>query len=158
MNIWAGASSSVVERLVANEKVAGSIPVSRSRSLTRLIIAMIFWGKVRKRSGRGKTLGFPTANVNLRKPISQGIYISQTRVGKNLYHSVTFIGQAKTFNETKFQAESYIFNFNKSIYGQWISMYLIKKIRNNKKFTSKEDLVKEIKKDITKAKAYFSRL
>jgi len=47
-----------------------------------------FWGKVRKHNQRGKKLGFPTANVNLRKKIPEGIYISQTKIGQNLFPSL----------------------------------------------------------------------
>ncbi|MBI2085832.1 riboflavin biosynthesis protein RibF [Candidatus Daviesbacteria bacterium] len=114
-----------------------------------------FWGKVRKHNQRGKKLGFPTANVNLTKDISVGIYISKTKLNGVLYPSLTFIGMAKTFNEKKFLAETFILDFNKDIYGKWISVSLIKKIRNNQKFNSAEELIKQMKKDEQEAKKYF---
>ncbi|MDO8638977.1 MAG: riboflavin kinase, partial [Candidatus Daviesbacteria bacterium] len=105
---------------------------------------------------RGKQLGFPTANVNLTKNIPEGIYISKTKIKKNIYFSLTFIGTAKTFNEKKFLAETYILDFDRNIYGKWISVELIKKIRNNQKFNSAEDLVKQMKQDEQEARQYFS--
>ncbi len=114
-----------------------------------------FWGKVRKHNQRGKTLGFPTANVDLHRKIPEGIYISKTKSQEQIYFSLTFVGIAKTFDEQKFLAETYILDFNRNIYGQWISVELIKKIRNNQKFKSVDNLIRQMKKDEQKARHYF---
>ncbi len=116
-----------------------------------------FWGKVRKHNQRGKRLGFPTANVNLRKHIPEGIYISKTKIQGKLFPSVTFIGKAETFNEEKFLAETYILDFKENIYNKWISMKLLKKIRENKKFSSAKDLIAQMQKDETEARKYFGK-
>ena len=116
---------------------------------------MKFWGKVRINHQRGKALGFPTANVNLAKKISEGIYISKTKIGNKIYLSLTFIGKAKTFNEQKFQAETYILDFNQNIYQKWISINLLKKIRGNQKFDSVSELIKQMKDDEIVARLYF---
>lgn len=118
----------------------------------------IFWGKVRKGNQRGKSLGFPTANLNLSKRISEGIYVSVTKLNKIVYQSITFIGSAKTFDEHTYQAETYILNFTKDIYSQWISVKLLKKLRNNKKFVSVGELVKQMSKDKKETKDYFKHL
>lgn len=115
-----------------------------------------FWGKVRHHNQRGRKLGFPTANVNLRKKYPQGIYISKTKIGKSIYPSLTFIGRVKTFNETKFQAETYILDFNKNIYGKWITVSLLKKIRGNKKFNSARELIAQMKEDEKMARQYLN--
>lgn len=115
-----------------------------------------FWGKVRKHNQRGRKLGFPTANINLRKNIAEGIYVSQTKIEEKIYPSLTFIGQAKTFNEKKFHAETYILDFSKNIYDQWISVQLLKKIRGNKKFNSAEELIIQMEKDKQVARRYFN--
>lgn len=114
-----------------------------------------FWGKVRKHNQRGRKLGFPTANISLHKKIPEGIYISKAKVGRLVYGSVTFIGSAKTFNETRFHAETYILDFNQNIYGKWISIELIKKIRANKKFDSAEELIKQMEQDEQETRKYF---
>lgn len=119
---------------------------------------MKFWGKVKKNSQRGKGLGFPTANINLRKNIPEGIYISKIKLDKKHYPALTFIGIAKTFNEKKVQAEIYILDFKKNIYGSWISIELIKKIRGNIKFNSAKDLIAQMKKDELEARKYFNNL
>lgn len=114
-----------------------------------------FWGKVRTENKRGKDLGFPTANVNLSKSIPEGIYISLSKVDSKKCKSLTFIGTAKTFKETRFHSETYILDFKKNIYGKWISIELLKKIRGNKKFNSASDLVNQMKKDEKEARAFF---
>ncbi len=116
-----------------------------------------FWGKVRKHNQRGRKLGFPTANVNLSNQIPEGIYISQTKIKKQEYLSLTFIGAAKTFNESQSRAETYILDFNDSIYDQWISVKLIKKIRDNQKFQSADSLIKQMEKDEKEARKYFKQ-
>ena len=116
---------------------------------------MKFWGKVRTYNKRGKDLCFPTANVNLSKDIPEGIYISKTKVGGIVYKSLTFIGAAKTFGETRFHSETFILDFKKDIYKSWISVELLKKIRGNKKFDSATDLVAQMKKDEKEARVYF---
>jgi len=114
-------------------------------------------GKVKKGNSRGKALGYPTANINLFKNIDQGIYISKTKVNGKEYNSLTFIGNATTFNETKIKAETYILNFNSNIYGKFIYIELIKKIRGNVKFKSEKELVDQMDKDLKVAKDYFTK-
>lgn len=114
-----------------------------------------FWGKVKKYKQRGKSLGFPTANVNLTKNIPEGIYISKTKLANKILPSVTFIGKVKTFNEQKFQAETYILDFDKNIYDNWITVKILKKIRENKKFGSVKDLISQMKNDEIVAREYF---
>lgn len=115
-----------------------------------------FWGKVRKHNQRGNRLGFPTANVSLHTSIPEGIYVSKTKIEKDWHKSVTFIGAAKTFNEKSFHSETYILDFEKNIYGKWISVELLKKIRGNQKFKSAKELVWQMEKDEKEARKYFA--
>lgn len=114
-----------------------------------------FWGKVQRGKQRGKTLGFPTANIGLHQKIPQGVYLSQTKVGKQWLPSLTFIGNATTFGEKEYKAETYILSFNKSMYHQWISIKLLKKIRGNKKFATIDLLTLQMKRDKKTAKKFF---
>lgn len=119
---------------------------------------MKFYGKVIKGEQRGKDLGFPTANINISNPDligAEGIYISKVKLENTWYPTITFIGAAKTFDEKKIQAESYILDFDKDIYGQMIAVEIIKKIRENEKFNSPKELVIQMKKDEQEARAYF---
>lgn len=115
-----------------------------------------FWGKVRTYKKRGRKLGFPTANVDLHNKLTEGVYISETKIKDSWLPSLTFIGAAKTFGDKKYQSETYILGFNQDIYDKWISVKFLKKIRGNKKFNSSEDLVKQMEKDKQQARKYFS--
>lgn len=114
----------------------------------------LFWGKVIHGKKRGKRLGFPTANLRLRKVVPEGVYVSKTKIDNKWYKSTSFIGAAKTFDAGEIFGETYIFDFNRNIYGKWISVRLLKKIRENKKFASEHELIKNIKKDIQEANEY----
>ncbi len=117
---------------------------------------MKFSGIVKKNLGRGKDLGFPTANTEAPLEIEDGIYVAKTFYNATWYNSIVFVGAAKTFNETKRQAEIYILDFNSDLYGQTIEVELIKKIRDNMKFETQEQLIEQMKKDEEVARDYFS--
>lgn len=117
---------------------------------------LIIWGKVKKGQQRGKKLGFPTANIPLHRKIPEGIYVSETRIEQKNYPSVTFIGAAKTFKENDVKAETYMLDFDKNIYGKWISVKLLEKIRGNKTFSSVEKLREQMEKDVVQVKNFFA--
>lgn len=104
---------------------------------------------------RGKALGFPTANQKLEKEIEEGIYLSNAIIDNTKYNALTFIGKAHTFNEEVYQAETYILDFDKDIYGEILSVTLLKKLRGNQKFESVEKLVAQMEKDKKEAIEFF---
>lgn len=108
-------------------------------------------GKVIHGQKRGKSLGYPTINLRQHKYYEEGIYRSRTSINKQLYKSITFIGIAKTFNAKKSYIETYILDFNNQIYGQFATIKLLSKIRDNQKFNSAEELINQIKKDVLEA-------
>lgn len=115
----------------------------------------LVWGKVKTGKSRGKSLGFPTANIALHKKIVEGVYLSKVRIDNNNFFALTFVGAAKTFGEKRKLVESYILNFNKDIYGKWITVRLFKKIRGNIKFKSEKELIEQIKKDLAVAEMFY---
>jgi riboflavin kinase / FMN adenylyltransferase len=116
----------------------------------------LVWGKVKKGNSRGMQLGFPTVNVALHKNIEDGVYISKTKFDGKMHSSLTFVGAAKTFGEKIKKVESYVLNFNRNIYDEWITVGLIKKIRGNIKFNSEKELIAQMKKDLLIAEKCFS--
>lgn len=115
----------------------------------------LFFGKVVRGKNRGKDLGFPTANIALHKNIPEGIYLSHVSFDKKQYPALTFIGSAKTFGETDKKAEVYFLNLNKNLYGNRITIRIIKKIRGNEKFESEKELIIQMEKDRENALKYF---
>lgn len=112
-------------------------------------------GKVMRGAKRGKKLGFPTANIKYRGRLG-GIYAVHINVNGKKYNGVANIGYAPTFNRRKKFLEVYIFNFSRNITGKKIDVEIVKKIRDEEKFDSASELVKEIKKDVKKAKMILS--
>jgi len=113
-------------------------------------------GKVIKGKSRGKDLGFPTANIAVHKKIEEGIYLAKVCVDSVWHSSLTFIGKAVTFHEKKLQAESYLLGFSGNLYGKYITVQLLKKIRDNKKFDNVEELKKQMQEDLVVARKFFT--
>ncbi len=99
-------------------------------------------GKVIKGKARGRELGFPTANVELKEDIASGIYGGSVIVEGKEYAAAIFVFQNLL--------EAYLFNFNQDIYGMEIRIELGQKIRDVMKFESEEKLKEQIAKDIKK--------
>ena len=115
-------------------------------------------GTVRHGHKRGKKLGFPTINFDsteIVKSVEEGLYLSQTLVDNKTHNSLTFIGQAKTFDQKEYLAETYILDFSEELYDTEITVHIIKKLRDNKKFNTSEELVEQMKKDEEDARAIF---
>lgn len=117
---------------------------------------MVIKGIIQKGQSRGKGLGFPTLNFPITEKFAEGIYLSQIEIQGKVYNGLTFIGTAKTFDENKFQAETYVFDFDRDIYGEEVSVSLLKKIRDNQKFESEQALIKQMEQDKKTAEEYFS--
>jgi riboflavin kinase/FMN adenylyltransferase len=115
-----------------------------------------FQGQVIHGQHRGRDLGFPTANIALTQALPEGIYAAEIILDGKTYCAATFIGSAKTFSETDYKAESYILDFDQKIYDKTLTVRLYKKIRDNKKFESVEDLVAQMHADISAVRTFFS--
>lgn len=115
----------------------------------------IIRGVVQSGEKRGKDLGFPTANIPLTQDIPEGIYAATVTIDANVYQSATFVGSAKTFNKTDQKVESYILDFSEDIYGRQIIVTIYKKIRDNQKFTTVEELKIQMTEDIKKIRDFF---
>ena len=108
-------------------------------------------GRVIKGNGIGKTLGFPTANlkVNNRNKIipKNGVYAVNVKYENNKYDGMLNIGTQPTFQNDLFSIEVHLFNFNKIIYDETITIEFVKRIRNEKKFESVEKLKHQLSLD-----------
>jgi riboflavin kinase/FMN adenylyltransferase len=111
-------------------------------------------GIVVRGDGRGKGLGFPTANIAPKHSIipADGVYAVRLFVRERVYNGIANIGMRPTFNKKVLAIEVHVFDFNEDIYGEDISLYFIKKIRDEKKFKSPEALASQIRSDIEVAK------
>lgn len=114
-------------------------------------------GKVIHGAKKGRTIGFPTANieVNYRYKLipGNGVYAVKVAIAGIMHKGVMNIGVRPTVdNENKLHLEVHIFNFDQSIYDQDIEVFFIEKLRDEKKFGSIDELQEQIAVDILKAK------
>jgi riboflavin kinase/FMN adenylyltransferase len=107
-------------------------------------------GIVVRGDGRGKELGFPTANIAPKHSIipSHGVYAVRLFVRDRFYDGVANIGMRPTFDKNVLTVEVHVFDFNEDIYGEDISLYFIGKIRDEKKFGSAAELIHQIRADV----------
>ncbi len=112
-------------------------------------------GKVQRGDRRGRTIGFPTCNVDMKNYIvpKLGVYSAKILIGnKTKKKGIANVGYRPTFGKKKLILEAHIFSFNKNLYDKRIKIMLIKFIRGEKRFKSILELKKQIKKDIKNAK------
>ncbi|WP_440053618.1 bifunctional riboflavin kinase/FAD synthetase [Pseudoalteromonas sp. T1lg65] len=107
---------------------------------------------------KGRELGFHTANIALKRQVSpvKGVYAVKATVDGVTYNGVANIGNKPTLNGTKALLEVHLFDFNKTIYGQFMRVELIKKLRDEQKFETLAQLTEQIGFDVSAAKQCFS--
>ncbi|MBC8060970.1 MAG: bifunctional riboflavin kinase/FAD synthetase [Clostridiaceae bacterium] len=107
-------------------------------------------GKVIKGKQLGRTIGFPTINLDYDKSFllpSGGVYYTIVDYNGVLYKGITNVGFNPTVDGKKLSIETYILDFDKFIYGENVRVYFKNKFRDEKKFDSLDELIFELRKD-----------
>ena len=111
------------------------------------------FGTVIKGSGRGKGLGFPTANLNLHHEIKppSGVYATKVFLEGREYKAITNIGTCPTFGESTRNdepvVEVHIIGFDESIYGKDLEVQFLFKLREETRFESADELKLQLERD-----------
>jgi riboflavin kinase / FMN adenylyltransferase len=111
----------------------------------------IIIGKVVKGDGRGKGLGFPTANLQvppLKLIPTKGVYQGEVKLNNTLKPAIIYIGTKPTFNGEIAAIEVHIPNETLSLYGKTLYVTLTKKIRNEMHFSTSTELISQINTDL----------
>ena len=111
-------------------------------------------GKVVPGADRGKELGFPTANIwpnSLKVLPPDGVYATRVQVGQRTFPSVTNIGVRPTFGSGERWIEVHIPGFRGDLYGKRLNLEFVKRLRDELRFASPEELKQQITQDIRKA-------
>lgn len=117
-------------------------------------------GRVFHGDKRGRQLGFPTANVKLKRRVSpvNGVYAVKIKTSLGVYFGVANIGSRPTVSGVRQQLEVHIFDFDSDLYGQTIEVILLKKLRKEIKFDSLSALTEQINIDSQQARQYINQL
>lgn len=113
----------------------------------------LMMGRVVRGEGRGRGLGFPTANLEL-DPMKlipgYGVYGGSVDVDGRPYKAAVYIGEKPTFEGKVPTVEVHILGFEGDLYGRDLSVFLERKIRGEMKFETSGDLVNQIREDVLK--------
>ncbi|MCJ7665228.1 MAG: bifunctional riboflavin kinase/FAD synthetase [Actinobacteria bacterium] len=119
-------------------------------------------GRVVRGAGRGRGIGFPTANLDIRDTLvvpGDGVYFGTVSIigedGSRL-PAVINIGDNPTFNDLKKNIETYIIDFSKNIYNMEIRIEFLKRHRYEVKFKDGAELTEQIRNDIDEARLFFN--
>lgn len=108
-------------------------------------------GIVVKGDQRGRTIGFPTANLALWDELllpADGVYATYAAVGDRQYEAATNVGLRPTVNGRKRLVEAHLLDFDGDIYGQTIKVFFIRRIRSEQKFSGLRELKAQIEADV----------
>ena len=122
-----------------------------------------FKGTVVTGTKRGRTLGFPTANIasadKTKLLPSRGVYVVEIVVSGSPKPGIMNIGMRPTFGDTpELVTEVHIFNSNEDIYGENVEVKVLQRLRPEQKFSSKEELIRQIEEDKRLALNYINKL
>lgn len=108
-------------------------------------------GKVVSGKQNGRKMGLPTANIAYDKQKllpGDGVYFCKTQIEGKEYKSLVNVGKNPTFNGEERTVESFLLDFSGDLYNRYATICFIKKIRDEKKFSSPEELKKQITADL----------
>jgi riboflavin kinase/FMN adenylyltransferase len=163
-----GFSVSVVPPLTIDGEVVSSTAIRKAlakgdmKRVQKLIGSPFrLQGRVVAGAGRGVKLGFPTANLEIEAEQAlppDGVYVSQTNIGKQSYFSLTNIGQRPTFGRGERLVEVLLLDYDSDLYGQELEIDILERLRGEKKFNTAEELKKQIARDVERGKKWLASL
>ena len=144
-------SSTIIRKALEQGEIETATPLlGKAYSLT---------GRVVPGDKLGRILGFPTANIEIDTKFklipSDGIYVVTVLHEHSNYEAMMYIGNRPTVNGSKRNIEVNIFDFNKDIYGESLTIYFHKLLRSDSKFHDLEELKHQLQQDQVAALKYF---
>lgn len=141
--------------VVSSTRIRELIARGDIREANRMLGSNFFMlGKVIHGHARGKELGFPTANLEITQDLypKEGVYAATVMVDERRYDGVVNIGTNPTFGDEQLAVEVFLFDYQGDLYGKELQVALVDKLRDEQAFPSPELLVRQIEKDIQRAK------
>jgi riboflavin kinase/FMN adenylyltransferase len=143
--------------IVSSTLIRGALAEGDMRKVTKLMGRYFYLeGKIITSEKRGRVLGFPTANLDIKPQQAlpgNGIYATIAHVQGKYFHSATNIGIRPTFGGGEEMVETHLLNYRGNLYGKDLRVEFVQKLRNEERFPSSEELQTQIEKDIRKVEA-----
>jgi riboflavin kinase / FMN adenylyltransferase len=118
-------------------------------------------GEVVMGDQRGRSIGFPTANV-LPDPDAvipaRGVYAGFVLIGEEKYAACTNVGVAPTFDRAESRVEAHLMDFEGDLYGSVVDVSFVKRIREERRFSGVDELTDQIRRDVEEARAITNSL
>ncbi len=141
--------------VVSSTRIRELIAAGEMREAARLLGRDHFLsGTVVHGRERGRTIGFPTANLDCATEClpPDGVYATRVVLPDGAFASITNIGMRPTFAEPARTIEAHIFDFDRDIYGAPIRLQIVERIRGERKFESGQALAAQIAQDLQRAR------
>jgi riboflavin kinase/FMN adenylyltransferase len=117
-------------------------------------------GKVITSDKRGRILGFPTANLDIKPQQAlpgNGIYATIAQVDGEQFYSATNIGIRPTFGEGEKTVETHLLNYKGDLYGKDMRLEFVQKLRDEQRFPSSKELKAQIERDVREVETILAR-
>jgi riboflavin kinase/FMN adenylyltransferase len=160
-------SVEVIPHFTINGEIVSSTLIRRAlaqgdmRKVERLMGRYFYLGgEVITSDKRGRVLGFPTANLNIKPQQAlpgNGIYATIAHVDGRQFPSATNVGIRPTFGEGEKTVETHLLNYKGDLYGKDMRLEFVQKLRDEKRFPSSEELKVQIEKDVRETEAILAR-
>jgi riboflavin kinase/FMN adenylyltransferase len=142
---------------VSSSALRGVLEAGDMRRAARLLARpYALRGRVVGGDRRGRTLGFPTANLHLRPRLllpPHGVYAVEVAIAGGRHSGVLNIGVRPTFGERQLTVEVHLLDFSGDLYGQWLTVDFIERLRGEMPFTGPDALKAAIAGDVARARA-----
>ena len=156
-------SIAVVSPVMVNSEVISSTAIRKAladgnmmkvHNLTGRLFSL--HGRVVRGTGRGRELGFPTANLGVspgQALPADGVYATQVYISGKIYQSVTSIGTRPTFDGKERVVEVYILDYNGNLYGRELKIDVVERLRGEERFKTVDELKKKMAEDVKQGRA-----
>ena len=161
-----------VDVAIINPVLVGKQPVSSTR-IRELIEkgdvakAQLMLGRTHNLSGTvvrgrgiGKQLSYPTANIKIDAPLvlpADGVYVTYLETDGSIFPAVTNVGNNPTVGGSEKGIETHILDFDGELYGRFVRVRFVKRLRGEKRFGSLDELRNQIATDVRDANHYFGK-
>lgn len=114
-------------------------------------------GRVIYGAGLGRRLGFPTANIALRRKVApvRGIFVARVHGGEGKpHHGAAYVGSRPALGGTRTVLEVFLFDFDSALYGRRLKVELLARLRDDAHFENLDALREQINRDVQAARAW----